>query len=256
MAKRIVVDAGHGGYDNGASYQGRLEKEDNLRLALQVGEDLKKLGYDVYFTREDDIYQSPSEKAQIANTSGADFFVSLHRNSSAEPGQYMGVQTLVYDDSGIKAQMAGNVSDALSALGFSNLGISVRPNLTVLRRTKMPAILVETGFINTESDNALFDAKFDEIAAAIAQAINETIQENASMTNGIQYRVQVGLYRNYENASRELEKVLADSYPAQIMPSGPYYAVRVGPYSTLDEAAEQAKNLRRSGYETLVVSTR
>ena len=47
MAKRIVVDAGHGGYDNGASYQGRLEKEDNLRLALQVGEDLKKLGYDV-----------------------------------------------------------------------------------------------------------------------------------------------------------------------------------------------------------------
>ncbi len=63
----IVIDAGHGGFDNGAMYQGRKEKNDNLDLALAVGNLLKQKGYDVIFTRDSDVYQSPYEKAQIAN---------------------------------------------------------------------------------------------------------------------------------------------------------------------------------------------
>ena len=46
----------------------------------------------------------------------------------------------------------------------------------MLRRTRMPAVLIETGFINTDADNELFDARFDEIAYAIARAIEETVQ--------------------------------------------------------------------------------
>lgn len=81
MAVKIVIDAGHGGYDAGATYNGRREKDDTLALALAVGEILEAQGYDVVYTRTDDVYDSPVQKARIGNESGADFFVSIHRNS-------------------------------------------------------------------------------------------------------------------------------------------------------------------------------
>lgn len=255
MATRIVVDAGHGGFDKGASFNGRLEKDDNLRLALQVGKDLADMGYEVYYTRDDDTYQSPSAKASIANEAGADFFVSIHRNSSAEPNQYKGVQTLVFDDSGIKADMAANVDSELAKLGFQDLGISIRPNLTVLRRTQMPAILVEAGFINSDIDNQLFDSKFNEIAQAIATGINDTLTQNTQTYEAPAYRVQIGLFRNYGNAQYQLGKAQEDGFTGIIVPSGPFYAVQVGGYDELDQAASAARQLRSLGYETLVVST-
>ena len=61
----IVLDAGHGGFDNGASYMGRAEKDDVLRLTLAVGAKLKEAGYHVYYTRTTDIYNSPTEKQPL-----------------------------------------------------------------------------------------------------------------------------------------------------------------------------------------------
>ena len=55
MAVKIVIDAGHGGYDAGATYNGRREKDDTLALALAVGEILEAQGYDVIYTRTDDV---------------------------------------------------------------------------------------------------------------------------------------------------------------------------------------------------------
>ncbi len=55
MATKIMIDAGHGGYDNGASYEGRLEKNDNLNLALALGDELTRRGYDVVYTRTEDV---------------------------------------------------------------------------------------------------------------------------------------------------------------------------------------------------------
>lgn len=100
MPFSVIIDAGHGGGDLGAVHDGRQEKDDNLRLAMAVGRLLEQAGYDVSYTRTTDIYQTPYEKAQAANASGADLFVSIHRNSAEYPDQYTGVETLVYDDSG------------------------------------------------------------------------------------------------------------------------------------------------------------
>ena len=75
----IGLDAGHGGSDPGAVYNGRNEKDDNLRLALAVGDILKNKGVDVVYTRTDDIYETPFKKATDANDAGADYFVSFHR---------------------------------------------------------------------------------------------------------------------------------------------------------------------------------
>ena len=170
MPYTIVIDAGHGGSDPGAVYERRREKDDNLSLAIAVGELLSRQGVSVIYTRTTDVYQTPFEKAQMANQADADFFISFHRNSSEEPNQYTGVETLVYDNSGIKQTMAENINGALSELGFRNLGVKARPGLVVLRRTKMPALLIETGFLNNEQDNTLYDEKQEEIARAIADA--------------------------------------------------------------------------------------
>ena len=98
MATSIMIDAGHGGFDNGATYQNRKEKDDNLRLALLVGNLLAQKGYEVLYTRTNDIYQTPFEKAQIANRAGADYFITLHRNSGQMPNTYQGVQSLVFSE--------------------------------------------------------------------------------------------------------------------------------------------------------------
>ena len=113
MAYKVMIDPGHGGTDPGAVYGERQEKDDSLRLALAVGDILARNGVDVEYTRTEDVYQTPFEKAQIGNAADADFFISFHRNSSPSPNQYSGVEALVYDKSGIKLEMAEKVYSGL-----------------------------------------------------------------------------------------------------------------------------------------------
>ena len=113
MAYSIMLDAGHGGQDPGAVYKGRQEKDDNLKLALAVGKILEDNGINVSYTRTTDVYQTPFEKAQLANQAGVDYFISFGRNSGLIDKQYNGVEVLVYDKNGIKYQMAENIVGAL-----------------------------------------------------------------------------------------------------------------------------------------------
>lgn len=172
----VVLDAGHGGSNPGATYNGRQEKDDALALALAVGRILEQNGVDVYYTRTTDIYESPYQKAMEGNALGADYFVSIHRNSSPYPNQYTGIETLVYNRYGEAARLARNINDQLVQVGYEDQGVNERTNLVVLNRTEMPSVLVEVGFINTDADNQLFDERFDETANAIAQGILETIR--------------------------------------------------------------------------------
>ena len=329
---RIALDAGHGGSDPGAVYKGRQEKDATLDLTLAVGDILKKNGIDVYYTRTTDEYETPFKKATDANNSGADLFVSIHRNSSENPNQYSGVETLVYSDTGLKAEVAKNINNQLEDAGFKNLGVDERKNLVVLKRTKMPAVLVEAGFINNDKDNYLFDEEFDSIAQAIADGILESIPsgrpgnttsnksnrtdnnnnsnnnsnnnnssnsqmnnsgrtasapiDSTAMVNSIPpdnevfsvpvsssnimpqcpcdnndydtenealYRVQVGAYRNKDNADRMLNSLLMDGFPAFIIYEDGYYKVQVGAYRILLNAIKMEQRLRRFRYSTYIV---
>ena len=117
MPYSIMLDAGHGGErDPGAVYNGRQEKADTLRLTLAVGEILQNNGIDVQYTRTTDVYQTPYEKAMEANNAGVDFFISIHRNSYPTDNEVSGVETLVYDLSGLKYQMAQDINDQLEAV--------------------------------------------------------------------------------------------------------------------------------------------
>ena len=252
MPYPIMLDAGHGGRDPGAVFNGRQEKDDTLRLTLAIGEILQNNGVDVEYTRTTDVYTSPYERAMKANNAGVDFFISIHRNSFPTDNEVFGVESLVYDLSGIKYQMAQDINDQLEAIGFVNLGVKARPNLVVLRRTRMPAVLVEVGFIDSNVDNRLFDDNFDDIAQAIASGILDTLESVGVIQNDY-YRVQVGAFRNRRYAERLLNELLEQDYPAFIDDSGPYLRVQVGGFNNLNEAAEMERRLKRAGYPTVIV---
>ncbi len=260
MAK-VILDAGHGGSDPGAVYNGRQEKDDVLRLTMAVGRLLEDNGVEVAYTRTEDVYDTPFEKAQIANREGGDFFVSFHRNSSPEANQYSGVETLVYDKSGKKLELAEAVGRELEQVGFRNLGVKERPGLVVLRRTRMPAVLIETGFLNTDADNKRFDEQFDEIAEAIANGILETlglgrVEEPSGPTTGGErlYRVQAGAFRQREYAEDLLHRLQQQGHPAFILYDDGLYKVQVGAFRQLDNAVRMEQTLRRQGYSTFITT--
>ena len=255
MPYTIMLDAGHGGRDPGAVYNGRQEKDDSLALTLAVGELLQERGIDVLYTRTTDVYESPYQKAMEANAAGVDFFISIHRNSSPEANTYSGVESLVYNKSGIKLEMAENINEQLEAVGFVNLGVKERPGLVVLRRTRMPAVLVEVGFINSDTDNMLFDDSFDEIALGIAEGSLDTLQltgESPSVPGS--YTVQAGAFRNGTYADRLQQELLEQDFPAYIDDSDGFLRVQVGNYGNLDEGVDMERRLKRAGYSTVIVS--
>ena len=253
MPYSIMLDAGHGGRDPGAVFNGRQEKDDNLRLVLAIGEILENNGIDVQYTRTTDVYESPYQKAMKANNAGVDFFISIHRNSFPTDNVVSGVESLVYDLSGIKLEMAENINEQLEAVGFVNLGVKARPNLVVLRRTRMPAVLVEVGFINSDTDNLLFDNNFDDSAQAIASGILDTLEMN-DVIDPPGYRVQVGAFRNPTYANRLLNELLEQDFPASIVDEDRFFRVQVGNFETLDDAAAMEQRLKRAGYPTVIVS--
>ena len=218
-----------------------------------MGKILEDNGIDVVYTRTTDIYQTPFEKAKIANEAGADYFISFHRNSSPEENQYQGVEVLVYDKSGIKYDMAQNIVGALGELGFKELGVNARPGLVVLRKTRMPALLVETGFLNSDEDNKLYDEKQKEIAEAIATSILGTLNDE-TIEQPLYYRVQTGVFRRRENAARMLYQLTDQGFPAFILRENDLYKVQVGAYMQLGNAVNMEQRLRDSGYSTVIVT--
>lgn len=248
----VMIDAGHGGEEPGALYEGRREKDDALRLALAVGQILEKNGVQVEYTRTTDVYDTPFEKAQIANGSGADYFLSIHRNAFPVPGGAEGAMTLVYEDGGPAAILAHNIQNNLAEVGFKDLGVIERPGLIVLRRTRMPAVLVEAGFIDHPKDNQIFEEKFSSIAKAIADGVLETIRQREEQVPRY-YQVQVGAFRTRLPAERlkgELEK---QGFPAFLVYSDGLYKVRSGAFLNMDYGVQMERRLRSLGYPTVLV---
>lgn len=253
--KNVILDAGHGGSDPGAVYYGRQEKVDNLNLALAVGDILMRNGVDVLYTRVNDTYQTPFEKAEIANRSEADYFVSIHRNAMPVPGTASGAETLVYSDMDVPALMARNINDALENAGFINLGVIERPGLVVLRKTNMPAVLVEVGFIDNEADNRFFDQNFERIAQAVASGILETIHQEETAVPEY-YQVQTGAFQNHEQAVEQMNQLKAQGFPAFIIHGDGLHKVRVGAFLNVDNAARMEQRLKGYGYNTVMVRER
>ena len=176
----VCVDAGHGGKDNGSDYKGRSEKDDNLKLAQAVAAYLAYKNVKVVMTRSDDTFLRLSERCEIANQSGADYMLSLHRND----GEGNGVETWI-SASGLEETdaLANHIMEALDTAGIQrNRGVKKgtqtgeSSNYSINIHSDMPSCIVEMGFINDASDNQLFDEKLVAYAAAIGDAVLATAE--------------------------------------------------------------------------------
>jgi len=213
---RIVLDAGHGGSDLGTSgRQGLLEKDVVLDIVARLGLLLRRLGADVTYTRRDDSYVALEKRAEIANLSGADLFLSIHANSSDFPSA-RGVETYytnTYSSTNARArgtddsnpglrnvnwtgvdirtkvrdshQFATSIQQSLYSIlapknpGLRNRGVK-EAQYVVLTGTMMPAVLAEISFVSSPADeNHLQNANYrQEIAQALYQGIERFVEQS------------------------------------------------------------------------------
>ena len=175
--KKIVIDAGHGGFDAGAVSGGRMEKTDNLNMALAVQKKLQQQGQQVIMTRNTDTFIPLEERSAISNRNNADMFVSIHRNAFSNISAN-GVETFVQRNSPpINTTYAENVHSEIVKAGVQTDRGVKQGDYSVLRNTVAPAMLLELGFLTNARDNQLFDQNFDAYATAITVGILKSLGE-------------------------------------------------------------------------------
>ena len=190
LNKIVYLDAGHGGYDPGASYFGISEKSLTLAIQSRVKAKLEAEGYQVVTTRTSDTYVDLADRSRAANASESDIFVSIHINASGSSAA-QGIETYYYQPyaeypSRINATYHANptrlsMSDTLAnaiqsslinATGAQNQGVK-RQTFAVLRETTAPAVLLELGFLSNPQEAARLNtsAYQETLANAIVAGI-------------------------------------------------------------------------------------
>ncbi len=180
---KIFIDPGHGGPDPGAIGNNVIEEYVNLNVSLELVRVLREAGFNVkiYRTTSDENVLSNKNadlrnRATTANDWGADYFISIHTNSS-ENTSAQGVEAYVYRLGGTSERLAQSIVDSVANdLGSVNRGV-MQANFAVLKRTNMPAVLVELGYLtnSTEALNLNSPAWQRKVAVAIANGIINAI---------------------------------------------------------------------------------
>src|SRR5438067_8190830 len=167
----IVLDPGHGGFDRGGIPGQRvLEKNMNLDVSLRLKPILEKAGYKVIMTRSTDVFVPLGTRVAIANSYPNAIFVCVHFNSAPRSGA-SGIETYFYSTE--SAPLAASIHSAVvGGAPSDNRGVR-RRGYFVLRRTTVPAVLVECGFLTnpTETQYALTTAYREKLAQEIARGI-------------------------------------------------------------------------------------
>ena len=166
------IAAGHGAGDPGATYGGRKEKDDNLRLALAVGNELTKRGHTVrQFRTNDSVNCSASACRTWLGQNKADFSIVFHRNAY-KPNQATGCETWAFNADTLSVKVATAINNAIvSATGYANRGR--KGNGAAWLNSSVRCCEPEVGFIDNDSDNAKFDKSFNAIVTNIANTLEQ-----------------------------------------------------------------------------------
>lgn len=181
----VVIDAGHGGKDDGCSDQVEDvdEKALTLKAAAEVECFLRQRGYRVFMTRQQDTFISLDERVAFANDVAADLFVSIHFNA-AENRKAKGIEVFYHEGDPFRAEaskkLAQDVLDqVVAATGRKSRGVKTA-NFRVIRNTRMPAILVEGGFLTNPEESLLCQNEdyIKALAYGIAYGIDNYIKSS------------------------------------------------------------------------------
>lgn len=247
MAKKVWLDAGHGGGDCGAigCLTGVYEDDVVLDIALRAKKLCIAQGLEVGMTRETDVFVNLSERARRANSWGADLFVSIHCNSYNKVAK--GIEIFCYADK--YRPMADKIyKPILDTVQYStNRGVKTA-NYAVLRETNMSAVLLETAFIDNEGDIKYLVNDRDKFALGICKGIlahfGMTYKEpETPPTGGTKfYRVIVSSNTNIENARADValakSKGFEDAFVADAYINGVKYYRAILSSPTHEETAK------------------
>lgn len=178
---KIFIDQGHNpeGVNAGAEGYGLREQDINYQVGKYLEELLNENGnFETMMSRptpESSLGTSNAtslqQRVQMANDWGADWFISIHSNASENPSAN-GTETYVYNRSSAAFPLAEDIQEQIvERLGTKDLGVKENPSLYVLRRTQMPALLLELAFITNAADAELLRDDQYMFAYAIYQGI-------------------------------------------------------------------------------------
>ena len=196
------LDFGHGGKDPGAIGPTNLKESDvALKIGMIIKENLENALEKVITTREDDKYYSLDYITKKANNENCDYFISIHLNSATNSSA-KGCEVWLYNENSKLKNLANNLCNNLSTkMDTPNRGVKYSKNLSVLKNTKMPSLLIEIDFIsnkevenNLRNDNHLKNIA-DTISSTLLSFVNKSIVEDK-----VFYRVCIGSFSNKDNA--------------------------------------------------------
>ena len=181
MAIKIYIDQGHNPQNPNAGAEGNGLREQDIvfRVGTELAELLRRNGnFDVRLSRpsaDTQIGTSNSTSLRLrvadANEWGADYFISIHTNAAESPAA-SGSEAFAFSKPSVAYSLGEDILDGLNEVtGLRNRGMAVRTNLYVLRKTTMPSVLVELGFITNPSDAELMNTRPDLFARGIYEGI-------------------------------------------------------------------------------------
>lgn len=184
----VVVDAGHGGKDEGARSNNRRyrEKDCNLAMVKKLKQMLDQTDINVIYTRLEDRYITKKRRTVMANRKKADLFISIHCNASDNiHSKASGIETLYAKRKGDSRFMTNRrfahiLLDSVEASSLNKARKCIRrEDLFVLRHTDMPAVIVETGYMSNRKDMGYINSQKGqyEIADGIYKGIIKTLKE-------------------------------------------------------------------------------
>ena len=237
----INIHAGH--IPDGKAACGAIgiirESTEARNVKNEVIRQLKALGHTVYDCTVENGTSAGNVLCNIVkkcNSHDADLDVSIHFNAGAKDvagnGQTTGVEAYVFSGNSKAKTFAEKIVNAIAKLGYKNRGVKINRKLYFLRKTKAAALLLECCFVDDKDDVALYDYK--SMADAVVYAITgQKYQEQPAEANDTDanipgsetsvgdkdsiYRVQVGAYRNKDNAVALKEKLKAAGFDAAIV---------------------------------------
>jgi N-acetylmuramoyl-L-alanine amidase len=204
MIYKVSGSAGHGGNDPGAIAAGKF-KESVMALTVTSAfcKELKKdPRVNVKQTRTSDINQSITTKVNMANSFGADLALDIHFNAGGGDGAEVWCSHV----GGTGEALAKNILKRFEEIGQNSRGVKTRLNESgqdyfgFIRMTKMPAVIVECGFIDNATDRKLFDtpAELKKMGVAIAKGVLDTItQENNKKRSETKSEAMTGYYGTF-----------------------------------------------------------
>lgn len=218
MAK-VFLGVGHGGSDPGATKY-LVEKDVNLVMALACRDYLEYNGVQVLMSRTKDENDPLTDEIKECNAFNPDLAVDIHNNSGGGDG----FEAYYYSGGGTSKTLAENIEREIVSIGQNSRGIKTKLNSSgkdyygFIRQIKAPSVIVEGVFVDNATDVKIADTEAEQKAFgyAYAKGILKTLgitPKDIQPSDSTIYRVQVGAYKNKENAVAMKMKLLNAGFP-------------------------------------------